>query len=77
MATNLLTEALAGYDAPAGAASPHLHTSPADYGWRVGQHFNVTGKSRPRSASMSRGHKVRCNDQLIECKLDGTFERLS
>lgn len=75
-ATDLTTEARAGYD---GNANPHLPTSSCWYAHALGRYLHDTGRTPPRDVRMGRGDSVRANDMRFafkQAKGAITFERV-
>lgn len=72
MATDVTIAAQAGYQAAPDAKCPHLDSSPNACGWLAGRYLRQVGASRPRTAAMSRGYRVRIDGvRLIDCEHPG------
>lgn len=75
MATDLTTEARAGYD---GNENPYLFSSPAWYAHALGKYLHDTGRNPPFGVRMSLGDHIRANDMLFSFEAKNgriTFER--
>ncbi len=76
MALDLMPAALAGFNAAADDECPHANTSPNGNAWKAGRWLRTTGRSAPRSAATSRGHRLRVNDMLLVVDSQGNVTRI-
>jgi hypothetical protein len=63
MKNDLTPEALEGYT---GQTARYLSTSPAWYAYHLGLYLYATGRTTPRSVSMSRGANIRANGLMFK-----------
>jgi len=72
----LTTVALEGFRASATDACPYINTSINSDAWHVGRWLQTTGRSAPRNAETSRGHRIRANDMLLSVNSRGEVTRI-
>ena len=77
MATDLTTEARAGFD---GNPNPHLWSSAAWYAHALGAYLHGSGRTAPTDVRMGRGDSIRCRGMRFSFTHIGngriTFDRL-